>query len=163
MGAWNDDPPPFMGPVISQAAAGRVLEAQRNLSDRCGKVIVESTLVGDCPAMLSPGLIDVTEVDGADDVEIFGPLLQLRFVDSFEEAIEEANRTEFGLSAGLFSDDRKRYEQFLKRIRAGVVNWNRQHTVPGNDCRDVAGAAVCVSAGGDQLYLEPKSDTGVSG
>lgn len=62
------------------------------------------------------------------DVELFGPILQLIRVEDFESAIREANSTSFGLSAGLLSDNRGLYERFLRRIRGGVVNWNRQTT-----------------------------------
>ena len=48
--------------------------------------------------------------------------------DSFEQAIDLANATCFGLSAGLVSDDPARWETFLNRSRAGVVNWNRPTT-----------------------------------
>ena len=40
----------------------------------------------------------------------------------------QPNASEYGLSAGLISDDAAQYRTFIKRIRAGVVNWNRQTT-----------------------------------
>jgi succinylglutamic semialdehyde dehydrogenase len=54
--------------------------------------------------------------------------LQIIRVNNFDEAIREANNTRYGLAAGLFSDDRALYDQFFRRIRAGVVNWNRPTT-----------------------------------
>ena len=80
--------------------------------------------------LLSPGLIDVTDVrDGPDDdQEHFGPLLQLIRVPHFESAIRRANRTSFGLAAGLLSDERSLWDEFYRKIRAGVVNWNRPLT-----------------------------------
>src|SRR4029453_300416 len=62
------------------------------------------------------------------DEEHFGPLLQVIMVDSFDEAIAEANETRFGLAAGLLSDDRALYERFRREVRAGVINWNRPLT-----------------------------------
>jgi len=81
-----------------------------------------------CDALLSPGLIDVTEIQHRSDEELFGPLLTLIRVPSFEQAIEEANRTAYGLSAGLLCDQEDLYQQFIVSIRAGIVNWNRQTT-----------------------------------
>ena len=80
--------------------------------------------------LLSPGLIDVTHVRDThdDDQEYFGPLLQLIRVPHFESAMRRANRTSFGLTAGLLSDDRAAWEQFHRHIRAGVINWNRPLT-----------------------------------
>jgi len=79
-------------------------------------------------ALLTPGLIDVTNVANRKDDEIFGPLLQLIRVKDFDAAIAEANNTRFGLAAGLLSDDRTLWERFYRHIRAGVVNWNRPLT-----------------------------------
>ena len=70
----------------------------------------------------------MTDVPDRADEEWFGPLLQLIRVTDFDAAVEEANRTAYGLSAALFSDDETLYERFRRRIRAGVVNWNRQTT-----------------------------------
>ncbi|MFM7137018.1 MAG: aldehyde dehydrogenase family protein, partial [Planctomycetota bacterium] len=60
--------------------------------------------------------------------EWFGPLLQLVRVPDFEAAIAEANRTAYGLAASLLSDEPRFAEAFRRRVRAGVVNWNRQTT-----------------------------------
>ena len=78
-------------------------------------------------ALLSPGILDVTGIDRS-DVEIFGPLLQVIRVRDLDEAIREANNTRYGLAAALFSDERAMYETFFRKIRAGVVNWNRPTT-----------------------------------
>jgi succinylglutamic semialdehyde dehydrogenase len=77
---------------------------------------------------LSPGLLDVSEVVDLGDEEAFGPLLQLLRVTDFDAAIVAANRTAYGLSAGLFCDDGALFSEFFRRIRAGVVNWNRPLT-----------------------------------
>ena len=79
-------------------------------------------------ALLSPGLIDVTGVADREDEELFGPMLQLIRVPDFNAAIAEANRTAYGLAAALLCDDGELYRQFRRRVRAGVINWNRQTT-----------------------------------
>ena len=128
VGAGDADPEPFMGPVISAAAADHVLRAQASLEEAGGRVIrrVERLPQGD--AFLSPGLIDVTAVLDRPDEEVFGPMLQLIRVDSFEAAVEEANNTKYGLASGLISDSRELYDYFFPRSRAGIVNWNQQLT-----------------------------------
>lgn len=128
VGAWHDDPQPYMGPVISAQAAEQVLKAQDMLEARGGKVIrrVERLPRGD--AYLTPGLVDVTDVTDRPDEEVFGPLLQLIRVPDFNAAIEEANNTRYGLASGLISDDRANYDAFYPRARAGIVNWNQQLT-----------------------------------
>ncbi|MGE5621636.1 MAG: aldehyde dehydrogenase family protein, partial [Bacillota bacterium] len=77
---------------------------------------------------VSPGIVDVTDARDVPDEEWFGPLLQVRRVPDFESALRAANETEYGLAAGLLSDDERRWRQFLIRARVGIVNWNRPTT-----------------------------------
>jgi succinylglutamic semialdehyde dehydrogenase len=128
IGAYTDDPEPFMGPVISDAAAEKLLASQQDLIARGGKSMIEMRSTGWRRAMLSPGLIDVTAITDRPDEEIFGPLLQLIRVADFDAALVEANRTAYGLAAGLLSDRADLYEKFRHEIRAGVVNFNRPTT-----------------------------------
>ena len=77
---------------------------------------------------VSPGIIDVTAVAALPDEEYFGPLLQLIRYDDFDAAIDQGNATSFGLSAGLLGDSEADWQHFFKRIRAGIVNWNKPIT-----------------------------------
>ncbi len=128
IGFPTDQPEPFMGTVISPQAADSLLAAQRQLISLGGKPLVEMKRGPRSAALLTPGLIDVTAAANRPDVEYFGPWLQLIFVDDFDAAVAEANRTSFGLSAGLLSDNRDVYDRFSSRIRAGVIHWNRPLT-----------------------------------
>ncbi|HYS78523.1 MAG TPA: aldehyde dehydrogenase family protein, partial [Candidatus Dormibacteraeota bacterium] len=58
--------------------------------------------------------------------EMFLPITCLWEVDSLDEALDLANRTEFGLTAGLFSRDDGEIRKFFDRIEAGVVYVNRR-------------------------------------
>ena len=128
VGLPADDPPAFMGPVISAQAAQHLLAAQANLLDCGGVALTEMKPSPRSPALLSPGLIDVTAVPNRADAELFGPLLQVIRVDDFDAAIREANNTAYGLSAGLVSDNPELYEKFMRDIRAGVLAWNKPLT-----------------------------------
>ncbi len=128
VGAWDDDVPPFMGPVISTEAAQAVMDAQAKLLVKGGMLLKPVTCLSRGDAFLSPGLMDVTNIENRLDEEIFGPLLQLIRTETFEDAVEEAGNTRFGLAAGLLSDDRACYDYFYPRVRAGIVNWNQQLT-----------------------------------
>jgi succinylglutamic semialdehyde dehydrogenase len=128
VGHYTEIPEPFMGPVISTKSAENMVKAQKELELSGGKALVPLKRIDRPGAFLSPGLIDVTMVKNRKDLEFFGPLLQVVRVSDFEEAIHEANSTAFGLSAGLLSDNKDLYDMFVKRIRAGIVNWNRQIT-----------------------------------
>lgn len=132
-GRWNDEPEPYAGPLISQKAAEAALKALQERIDAGARVIRASGPVGNLPgAFVKPAIIDVTGVEVADE-EMFAPFLQVRRVASFDAALAEANATRYGLSAGLVSDDPANWERFIRRIRAGVVNFNRPTTGAAGD------------------------------
>jgi len=62
--------------------------------------------------------------------EIFGPVIAIIEVNSYEEAIEIANDVEYGLSASIITNNLKTAHQFTKDIQAGTVKVNR--TTTGN-------------------------------
>ena len=128
IGAFDADPQPFMGPLISSRAAQGLLTAQANLLALGARPIVEMQPLPLGPAFVSPALLDVSAIAELPDEEYFGPLLQVDRYASIDEAIGKANRTRFGLSAALLSADRAEYDAFYRRSRAGIVNWNRPTT-----------------------------------
>ena len=129
VGVYTERPEPFMGPVVSNLAAARVVDSYQDLLRQGAKALVPLVQFrSDNPALLSPSLLDVTNVSKRLDEEIFGPLLQLIWVDSFEKALQEANNTRFGLAAGLLCDDETLYRQFFETVNAGVIHWNRPLT-----------------------------------
>lgn len=119
---------PFMGSMISEKAAIGMVEAQNGLVAKGAEILVELSHLKEETGFVSPGIIDCTNVADFPDEEHFGPLLKVFRVSDFDQALEYANDTSFGLSAGLLSDDAALYEKFLSRIRAGIVNWNRPIT-----------------------------------
>jgi succinylglutamic semialdehyde dehydrogenase len=128
VGAFDQQPAPFMGSVISLAAAEHLLNAQQHLLAKGATSLLAMTQPHANAALLTPGIVDVSAVAERGDEELFGPLLQvIRYAD-FDAAIAEANATEFGLAAGLLSDSAERYQQFWLQSRAGIVNWNKQLT-----------------------------------
>ena len=128
VGAFDETPAPFMGSVISLEAAKHLLKAQERMLDKGAKPLLEITQPLKGAALLTPGIIDVSDLTDRADEEFFGPLLQvIRYAD-FSAAIAEANNTQFGLAAGLLSDSKARYEEFWLHSRAGIVNWNKQLT-----------------------------------
>jgi succinylglutamic semialdehyde dehydrogenase len=128
VGAPNDLPEPFLGPVITSSAAGKVLNAQKELLTSGAKILVECRPAKNGIPFLEPGILDVTGVDNIPDEEVFGPLIKLIRVEDFDAAITEANRTRFGLAAGLIGGTEKHFEIFRRRVRAGIINWNRPTT-----------------------------------
>ncbi|MDC8832105.1 succinylglutamate-semialdehyde dehydrogenase [Alteromonas gilva] len=129
VGHYDADPQPFMGAMISVAAAKGMVAAQQSLQQLGAKSLLELKHLDTNTGLVSPGIIDVTDIlDSMPDEEHFGPLVKVIRYTSFDEAIAEANNTRFGLSAGLLSDSEADYQHFFSHIRAGIVNWNRPIT-----------------------------------
>lgn len=126
--SYKDTPEPFMGPLISNQEAEKIIAAQETLVKLGGKILVPCRKIDKDRPFVSPGIIDVTNVKNKPDEEYFGPLLQVIWCNSIDEAVKEANHTRFGLSASIFSDDRKIFDELAPKIHAGLINFNRQTT-----------------------------------
>ncbi|MCW4153222.1 succinylglutamate-semialdehyde dehydrogenase [Halomonas sp. 18H] len=131
-GQFEEEPAPFFGGLVSVAAADGLLKAQDELESMGGTVINRMQRLQDNTSLLSPALIDVTGLDVPDE-EHFGPLLKIHRYGDWDEAVQLANNTRYGLSAGLIGGDQADWDDFLLRIRAGIVNWNRQTTGASGD------------------------------
>ncbi|GAA3959127.1 succinylglutamate-semialdehyde dehydrogenase [Allohahella marinimesophila] len=128
IGAYDQEPQPFMGRLISERAADQVLAAQAELVSLGGTLLLESTHIHDDKAFLSPGIVDVTDIKDLPDREVFGPLLQVQRYEHFDEALQLANATEFGLAGGIITNDRTRYEAAFDASHVGIFNWNKPLT-----------------------------------
>jgi 1-pyrroline-5-carboxylate dehydrogenase len=116
----------FLGPVVNAPAQRRFTESVAQ-ARRDGSVVsggglpnpkgwfVEPTVVCDLPA--GHPLIRR---------ELFLPFLTITRVATFEQALAEANATDYGLAAGIFSEDEREVELFLDEVQAGVLYVNRR-------------------------------------
>jgi 1-pyrroline-5-carboxylate dehydrogenase len=101
--------------------------------------------------------------------ELFVPFVVVGEVDSIEQAMREANKVEYGLTAGFFSKDKKEVQYFLDHIEAGTVYVNRANGAttgawPGNQSFGgwKASGSSARGAGGPyyvQQYLREQSQT----
>lgn len=115
----------FMGPVINEQAYTRfrvsVAEAQRDGRVVCG---------GGLPSA-EGWFVEPTVVEGLPlghpltRRELFLPLLTVTRVATLQQGLEEANATDYGLAAGIFSEEEAEIEQFLDEAQAGVLYVNR--------------------------------------
>ena len=128
IGAYQDRPEPFMGPVIRYEHAIKHLKSQQTLLDLGGVALLKATLIKDSTGFLSPGLIDMTQVSNPPDEEIFAPITQIIRYRQLTDALQLANQTRYGLVAGLISENEAHYQQFYQTIRAGLINWNKPTT-----------------------------------
>jgi len=127
LGSWKDGDQASMGALVSAPIAEFVVKEAAGLVEKGAKAIRPSEISSKGLAFVTPGFYDVTGIAIADE-EIFGPVLQLVRCDSWEDALDAANDTRFGLAAGLVSNSDARWDEFCLKIRAGVVNFNRPTT-----------------------------------
>lgn len=118
----------FYGPLISKAAVKSFIDFQDLLIKAGGKIILKGKHVKSKGNYVTPSIIDMTGVTKVIDKEMFGPMIQIKFVASFSEAIYQANNTSFGLSAGLISDKQSFFDNFVNEVSAGIINFNTTTT-----------------------------------
>ncbi len=119
------DPDTEYGPLVSKAQRDRVREYIRR-GQREGLRLV--TGGPDRPAALSRGhylpltvFSDVPPTSALVTDEIFGPVLVIQVYDSVHEAVDLANRTPYGLCAGVWGADRAEAVEVAGRLQAGQV------------------------------------------
>ncbi|MGN6561200.1 MAG: aldehyde dehydrogenase family protein, partial [Thermomicrobiales bacterium] len=119
----------FVGPVINEAARRRFTEAaaraQQEGAVRAGGEVLHE---GDYAKgyFVAPTIVDGLPLNhDFFKEELFVPLLVVGAVDSLDEAIRASNDTEYGLTAGIFSEDEGEINRFFDGIEAGVVYANR--------------------------------------
>ena len=124
---------PYMGPMIDNNAADGLAESFLALMSHGGRPIKHLVRPDSNKPFILPGIIDVTQVPDRPDLELFGPLLQIVRVSSFNDAVAEANATRFHRTASLIGGTREQFDLVWANSRAGVVNWNNlTHEYSGN-------------------------------
>ena len=74
---------------------------------------------------MAPTLIENAPLDSEVACsELFGPVATLHRVAGFDEAVETANATEYGLTAAIWTTSIHRAQEFLVRVRSGVASVN---------------------------------------
>jgi acyl-CoA reductase-like NAD-dependent aldehyde dehydrogenase len=92
--------------------------------------------------------------------ESFGPIIGIQRVASDAEALALLNDTEYGLTAGVYSRDRKRAEQILAQVNSGSVYWNCCDRVSPRlpwSGRGHSGIGSTLSTYGIQAFVQPKA------
>ena len=78
---------------------------------------------------LEPTVIrDIKRTDRIANEEIFGPVLAVIKVDSFDEALDVANQTEYGLTGSVYSETREHIMKAKQEFQVGNLYFNRKST-----------------------------------
>ena len=120
----------FLPPVVSDEQRRSILEAiakgKESARLLCGGGVPKGAAF-DHGYFLEPTIFgDVAPGSYLTQEEIFGPVLALMRARDFDEAIQLANDTRYGLSAGVFTRDLNAVQEFVARIEAGVVKVNSE-------------------------------------
>jgi acyl-CoA reductase-like NAD-dependent aldehyde dehydrogenase len=113
-----------IGPLISEQALATVKSRVDQAVADGAKVLAGGEAVGPC--FQATLLTEVPEDSEFAKHETFGPVAAVEIVDSAEEAVEKANRTSYGLSAGIITTDRDRGFSLAQLIDSGIVHVNDQ-------------------------------------
>jgi 1-pyrroline-5-carboxylate dehydrogenase len=121
---------PSMGPVVNKAAfdsilgymevgkkEGRLISGGKAVETEAGGYFLEPTVIAD----IDPDAVISQE-------EIFGPVLALIKVDSYEEGLAVANNTEYGLTGAIYTQDRARLDHASAEFHVGNLYLNRKCT-----------------------------------
>jgi aldehyde dehydrogenase (NAD+) len=121
------DPSVEMGPLVSDKQRASV-EGYLEMAVQDGATVLTG---GKRPANLPTGyfleptlLFDVKNSDRIVREEIFGPVTTLQYYDDIDEAVALANDSDYGLGAGIFTNDEEAGRAVAMRIRAGAVSIN---------------------------------------
>jgi 1-pyrroline-5-carboxylate dehydrogenase len=119
----------WLGPVINEDAVKTYLEAADEARGS-GRIVFGGERVeeGDLARgnFVKPTIAEVPLDSWIWKKELFVPFVAVAPVDSIDQGFELANDTEYGLTAGFFSEDRSEVDRFLSSIHAGVVYVNRR-------------------------------------
>ena len=122
------DPQNYMGPVVNESAL-KSINAYIEQGAREGRLIAGGKRVGETGYFLEPTVIaDVAPDATIAQEEIFGPVLAVIKAKNFDDAMEIANNTEFGLTGSLYTGDEKKIERARDDFFVGNLYFNRKST-----------------------------------
>jgi benzaldehyde dehydrogenase (NAD) len=144
-----------LGPIVNERQIKRVDDiVQRSIASGGARLVEGGTYEG---LFYRPTVLADVHLDApAWTDEIFGPVAPIVTFASDDEAIELANSSEYGLSAGIYSRSISRGLAIAQRIRAGMVHVNDQ-TI--NDEATIPFGGMGMSGNGGRYGAEANYDT----
>ena len=153
----------FMGAVIDEPAYKKINE-YIGIGKQEGKAVLSNAPVPDRGYFIPPTIIkDVDRNARIAQEEIFGPVLAVVKAKNFDDALDIANGTIYGLTGALFSNDRMRLERARHEFHVGNLYFNRKCTGALVDVQPFGGfnmSGTDSKAGGRdylQLFMQGKS------
>jgi acyl-CoA reductase-like NAD-dependent aldehyde dehydrogenase len=155
------DPTTYLGPV-TRASQLKVLRRQVLDAEAKGATLFRGgQRLPERGHFFEPRVL--TDVNHSMEImreETFGPAIGIQRVVGDAEAVALMNDTEYGLTAGVYSPDRKRAVKILSEINSGTAYWNCCDRVSPRlpwSGRGHSGVGVTLSTYGIQTFLQPKA------
>ncbi|HVD26775.1 MAG TPA: aldehyde dehydrogenase family protein [Gaiellaceae bacterium] len=114
----------IIGPLITEDAVATVKSRVDDVVRQGAKVLAGGEAEGS--VYQATLLRDVPDDSEFAQVETFGPVASIDVVASADEAVERANNTAYGLTAGIITSDTERGLALAQKIQAGIVHVNDQ-------------------------------------
>lgn len=118
------EPDTIIGPLINAEALATVKRRVDDAVAGGARVLAGGEAVGPC--YRATVLTDVPQESELAREETFGPVLAVEVVDGADEAVDRANATAYGLSAGIITSDPDRGFALAQRLESGIVHVNDQ-------------------------------------
>lgn len=125
----SDNSSNYMGPVINKGAEEKILQYIETSQREGGRLITGGRKENGEGYFIRPTVIaDVDPNATISQEEIFGPVLAIIKAKDFDHALEIANNTEYGLTGGVWTKNRKKIEKAKKVFHVGNFYINRKIT-----------------------------------
>ncbi len=119
----------FMGPVVNRKSKETIMGYIEKAVREGGRVVAGGTSAGEEGYFIRPTVIaDVLPSATIAQEEIFGPVLAVIKVKDFNEGLQVANNTEFGLTGAVYSKSRKNLDRSEQEFFVGNLYLNRKCT-----------------------------------
>ncbi|MFA6542343.1 MAG: aldehyde dehydrogenase family protein, partial [Bacteroidota bacterium] len=119
----------YMGPVVNKGSMEKILHYIEIGIKEGGRLVAGGKQIGTEGFFIEPTVIaDVDPMATIAQEEIFGPVLAIIKARSFDHALEIANNTEFGLTGGVWTKNKKKQEKAKNEFHAGNFYINRKIT-----------------------------------
>ncbi|MCY0859752.1 MAG: L-glutamate gamma-semialdehyde dehydrogenase [Sulfolobaceae archaeon] len=117
----------FLGPIINRQAVEKYRKYIEEVKKANGKILIGGNVIDDKKGyFVEPTVVvDLPYDNWLWYTELFVPIVLVGKVKSLEEAVKLANSVDYGLTAGIFSEDKTEIEYFFDHIQAGVTYANR--------------------------------------
>jgi betaine-aldehyde dehydrogenase len=158
------DPSTEMGPLTSQLHRDRVLSYVDIAREQGGRVL-SGGKAPDLAALakgcyVEPTIVAAKPTDRVAQEEVFGPFVTVSTFSSDAEALAIANGTEYGLGAGLWTQNLQRAHLVARQLRSGMVWINCYKRVsPASPFGGVGASGYGREMGFEVMreYTQPKS------